>query len=123
MKTTRLMSWLGTSVLAKMMARTLVVLTISILIVEWVAYRESSKQIISLTKQQQLSLTQLFAERFDRATERIAGDMQTIRNLPSLEEYYLNRQYDLYGYFAPPSVAYGAPARGRTLGVGVSYTY
>ncbi|MGV8295129.1 hypothetical protein ACV36C_40505, partial [Pseudomonas aeruginosa] len=44
-------------------------------------------------------------------------------------EYYvwgsnlLNRQYDLYGYFAPPSVAYGAPARGRTLGVGVSYTY
>ena len=44
-------------------------------------------------------------------------------------EYYvwgsnlLNQQYDLYGYFAPPSVSYGAPARGRTLGVGVSYTY
>jgi iron complex outermembrane receptor protein len=44
-------------------------------------------------------------------------------------EYYvwgsnlLNQQYDLYGYFAPPSVAYGVPARGRTLGVGVSYTF
>jgi len=44
-------------------------------------------------------------------------------------EYYvwgsnlLDEQYDLYGYFAPPSVAYGAPARGRTLGVGVSYTF
>lgn len=44
-------------------------------------------------------------------------------------EYYvwgsnlLNRQYDLYGYFTPPSVAYGAPARGRTLGIGVSYSY
>lgn len=44
-------------------------------------------------------------------------------------EYYvwgsnlLDRRYDLYGDFAPPSVAYGAPARGRTLGVGVSYPY
>ncbi|SHG69598.1 TonB-dependent receptor [Pollutimonas bauzanensis] len=44
-------------------------------------------------------------------------------------EYYvwgnnlLDEQPDLYGYFAPPSVAYGAPARGRTLGVGLSYAF
>ncbi|MCP4895821.1 MAG: response regulator [bacterium] len=95
MKTRTIISWLGSSVLAKMMLRTLAVLTISILIVEWVAYRESSKQIISLTERQQLSLTELFAERFDRAMERIAADMQTVSNLPSLEEYSLNRQYDL----------------------------
>lgn len=44
-------------------------------------------------------------------------------------EYYvwgsnlLNQQYDLYGYFSPPSFASGAPARGRALGGGVSYAY
>lgn len=44
-------------------------------------------------------------------------------------EYYvwgsnlLDEHYDLYGYFAPPTVAYGVPARGRTLGLGVAYNY
>ncbi|SEA03728.1 TonB-dependent receptor [Marinobacterium iners] len=35
----------------------------------------------------------------------------------------LDEHYDLYGYFAPPSTHYGAPAQGRVLGLGVNYTF
>lgn len=35
----------------------------------------------------------------------------------------LNKHYDLYGYFAPPSTRYGAPAPGRALGVGFTATF
>lgn len=34
----------------------------------------------------------------------------------------LNQRYDTYGYYAAP-VAYGAPARGRTVGVGYTYQF
>lgn len=35
----------------------------------------------------------------------------------------LNEQYDLYGFQLAPSVAIGAPARGRTVGVGFNYQF
>jgi len=95
MKAGNLISRFGASVLAKMMLRTVAVLALSILLVEYVAYKKSSEQIINLTEQRQLSLTALSAERFDRAMQRITNDVQTIRDLPSLEEYFLNRRYTL----------------------------
>lgn len=33
----------------------------------------------------------------------------------------LDKQYDLYGYWGAPSVSYGAPSRGRIVGVGFRY--
>lgn len=35
----------------------------------------------------------------------------------------LDEQYDLFGYWANPTVTQGAPARGRTLGVGAAYYF
>jgi iron complex outermembrane recepter protein len=35
----------------------------------------------------------------------------------------LNKQYDLYGYYFTPTVTAGAPARGRTFGVGAAYYF
>lgn len=35
----------------------------------------------------------------------------------------LDKQQDLYGYWAAPTVTQGAPARGRTLGVGLSHYF
>lgn len=35
----------------------------------------------------------------------------------------LDEQYDLFGYWASPTVTQGAPARGRTLGVGAVYYF
>lgn len=35
----------------------------------------------------------------------------------------LDEQYDLFGYWAAPTVTQGAPARGRTLGVGAIYYF
>lgn len=35
----------------------------------------------------------------------------------------LDDHYDLYGYFAPPSTSYGAPAPGRVLGVGFNVIF
>ena len=34
----------------------------------------------------------------------------------------LDRRYDLYGYWASSSVTYGAPSRGRMVGIGYRYT-
>lgn len=35
----------------------------------------------------------------------------------------MDEHYDLYGYFAPPSTYYGAPAQGRAFGLGVNHTF
>lgn len=35
----------------------------------------------------------------------------------------LDKQYDLYGYYNTPTVITGAPARGRTLGVGLAHYF
>lgn len=35
----------------------------------------------------------------------------------------LDEHYDLYGYFSPPSLVYGAPAAGRVLGAGVKIAF
>ncbi len=84
------------TVLVKMMARSLVVLAVSILLVEYISYRSSSRQIIGLTEERAQNLTTLYAERFDRIFNDVEIDLLTIRNLPSLRDYFLNRQYDLY---------------------------
>ena len=90
-----LSSILKSGVLIKMMARTLVVLSLSILLVEYMAYHKSSEEITRLTIDRQQSLTALHAERFDRTLLDIAADLNTICDLPSLQDYYFNRQYDL----------------------------
>jgi iron complex outermembrane receptor protein len=35
----------------------------------------------------------------------------------------LDEKYDLYGYYFTPTVTAGAPARGRTLGVGAAWYF
>ena len=82
-------------VLNKLMLRSVIVLLLSIITVEGISYYQSSKQIINLTKDRQRGLTTLYAERFDQIATGIAADLRTLQNLPSLQDYFLNRQYNL----------------------------
>jgi len=83
------------TVLSKMMLRSIIVLSVSILLVEFLAYRQASKQIVDLTEERQLELTALYAERFDQTIETVEIDLRSIAGLPSLRDYFVNRQYDL----------------------------
>jgi len=84
------------TVLVKMMVRSLIVLAVSILLVEYISYKSSSRQIVELTQERAQNLTALYAERFDRLFRNVEVDLLTISNLPSLRDYYLNRQYELF---------------------------
>jgi len=88
-------NWVRKHVLVKMMLRSLIVLALSILFVEFLSYKKSEEQIVRLTQERQQDLTSLYAERFDQVVTGIEIDIQTIRDLPSLENYFLNRQYNL----------------------------
>jgi|GEM_PF-1619714 len=83
------------TVLSKMMLRSIIVLSLSILLVEFLAYRQASKQIVQLTEERQLELTALYAERFDQIVEAVEIDLRSVAGLPSLRDYFVNRQYDL----------------------------
>jgi len=83
------------TVLSKMMMRSIVVLSVSIFLVEFLAYKQASEQIVKLTEERQRELTALYAERFDQIVNTIKIDMESIASLPSLRDYHLNRLYDL----------------------------
>ena len=83
------------TVLSKMMMRSIVVLSVSIFLVEFLAYKQASEQIVKLTEERQRELTALYAERFDQIVGTIKIDMESIASLPSLRDYHLNRLYDL----------------------------
>jgi len=83
------------TVLSKMMLRSIIVLSVSFLLVEYLAYRQGAEQIVALTEERQRELTALYAERFDQIIEAVEIDMRSIASLPSLRDYHLNRQYDL----------------------------
>lgn len=83
------------SILAKMLARSFIVLSVSILFVEYISYKSSSDQISELTKDRTYSVVALYAERYDQIIRAVEIDQRTIEGLPSVEGYFLNRQYAL----------------------------
>ncbi len=87
--------WRRGGLLAKMMVRSLIVLSAAILLVEVVAYTTARRQILRLTEERQLDLTSLYAERLDRQIEGIDQDLRIIGELPALREFFYNRQYRL----------------------------
>ncbi|MBF0454850.1 MAG: HAMP domain-containing protein [Magnetococcales bacterium] len=83
------------SLLTKMMVRSFLVLSLSIFFIEFLTYNQSSEQVIQLIQERQEKLTALYAERYDRTLKAIELDLLTIRSLPTLKAYGLNRQYNL----------------------------
>lgn len=84
------------SVLGKMMLRSLIVLSLSIVLIESTAHSQSSRRILELTRQSQFQITSVHAERFDQRIQQLKRDLEFSANLPSMQPFFLNLQYGLH---------------------------
>ena len=87
---------LHSTVLSKMMSRSILVLFITIMLVEYISYSESSRQIIELTEERQRTITVQYTTEFDQEINNVEVDLQNISSLPSLKSYFINCQYELF---------------------------
>jgi PAS domain S-box-containing protein len=84
------------SVLGKMMLRSLIVLSLSIVLIETTAHSQSSRRILELTRQSQNQITAVHAERFDQRIQQLKRDLEFSASLPSMQPFFLNLQYGLH---------------------------
>ncbi|MBI2603739.1 MAG: HAMP domain-containing protein [Deltaproteobacteria bacterium] len=84
-----------TSILFKMMVRSVIMITLSIMAVEIISYYLSGRQIRDLTTVQQTTLTEIYRERLGRKLMSAQEDLQFLADLPSVTDYFKFRQFQL----------------------------
>ncbi len=83
------------SLLVKFILRSLVVLTFSILFVEYLTYSSMSRNIKDLTQDQQQKLVKSFADKLSQDIRTLKADTQLLSSLPSIGDFILNSEYGL----------------------------
>lgn len=82
-------------ILIKMVVRSVAMLALTLLGVEYLSYHLSSDQIVKMTEEQQTAITHVYAERIQKKLETVEDDLKNLAEAPSLRDYHRNRIYDL----------------------------
>ena len=82
-------------IMIKMMLRSTLMVSITLLTVQYISYRMSSKQIVMMTEEQQSTITGTYAERIENTLRSITSDINSLSAISSLRDYHRNRKYDL----------------------------
>lgn len=79
----------------KMMIRSVIMITLSILAVEIISYHLTGRQIRELTQVQQTTLTRIYSERIDRKLAGSKEDLRFLADLPAVFDYFKFHQFQL----------------------------
>ena len=79
----------------KFAIRSVVILSLSVLLMELVLYKRSSEQIQELTQAHMIGSVNRFANEINESLVRANIDLETLSNLPAIEAFLLNKHYNL----------------------------
>ncbi len=82
-------------IMVKMMLRSILMLSFTLVAVEYVSYKLSSEQIIKMTHDQQTAITSIYSERTEKTIKGIESDIKDLSAAPSLRDYHRNITYNL----------------------------
>ncbi|MBF0299257.1 MAG: Cache 3/Cache 2 fusion domain-containing protein [Oligoflexia bacterium] len=83
------------NVMLKMFIRGIPMIIISLSLIELISYKMSSNQIEQLTKEQELTLTNIHVERLDSIINNMEDELISVRNMPSLITFHENSTFKL----------------------------
>lgn len=79
----------------KFVLRSIVILSLSVLVMELLLYKRSSEQIRELTQARMVGSVNRFANEINESLARVHIDLETLANLPAVESFFLNKHYHL----------------------------
>ncbi|MBF0363546.1 MAG: Hpt domain-containing protein [Oligoflexia bacterium] len=83
------------NIMIKIFVRGIPMIIISLSLIELISYKMSSNQIEQLTKEQELTLTSIHAEKLESIISNMKNELISVRNLPSLINFHENITFNL----------------------------